>query len=231
MSELLEGLFEDLVRLRPEHDQAAVEQECGDRVDTDRVGLGGRTFDLLFVEISTDRSIRVLEAELRRERAENGRIADVQTLLPVRSHEQVVRGAVLALRSCQLGQAEGRMRVRNDVRRRVVDELLPLECQLEVSVEGLPVPPDEVRARDPLRWVLGVQVEGQPLDLGAEPALEPLGRALTDAAEGSDVIRPDQDLVHCHMARLAGPDGATARVCGLRLSGRIVALSGQSPDH
>jgi hypothetical protein len=94
------------------------------------------------------------------------------------------------------------MRVRHDLGRRVVDELFTFERQLEVSVESLPVPTDEVRARNALRWVLGVEVEGQPLDLGVEPALEPLGRALADAAERSDVVGPNQDLVR-HPARLA----------------------------
>jgi hypothetical protein len=48
-----------------------------------------------------------------------------------------------------------------------------------------------------------MQVEWEPVDLGAEPALEPLSRALAEAAVGSDVIRPDDDLVLGHEARLA----------------------------
>lgn len=63
----------------------------------------------------------------------------------------------------------------------------------------------ELFPRDAVRRVLGVKVEGQPVDLGAVPTLEPLSRALAEAAEGSDVVRPDDDLV-------LGHDGQTSRV-------------------
>jgi hypothetical protein len=46
-------------------------------------------------------------------------------------------------------------------------------------------------AGDPLRRILGMQVEGKPLDAGAEPALQPVGPLETDEAERSDVIRPN----------------------------------------
>ena len=36
-------------------------------------------------------------------------------------------------------------------------------------MERLAVAPEQLGARDALRWVLGMQVEGQPLDHGAEP--------------------------------------------------------------
>ena len=50
---------------------------------------------------------------------------------------------------------------------------------------------DQLSPRNPLRRVLRVQVPGEPLDLGAELALEPR-RALTrDAAEWSKEVRPD----------------------------------------
>jgi hypothetical protein len=110
---------------------------------------------------------------------------------------------VLALRSCQLGQAESRAGVRHYLGRRIVEEALALERRLEAVVEALAVAPVELGSRDALRRVLGVEIEGQPVDLGAEPALEPLSRALAEAAEGSDVVRPDGDLVPGHEARLA----------------------------
>jgi hypothetical protein len=199
---VLEGLLEDVGRLRAEHDEAPVEQERGDCIDTEHVGLTGRDLDLGGVAIAGDRRLCIVETQLGSKRVQDGWVTDVQALLPVRPHEPVVRDSVPALRARELGQAEGGMRVRHDLGRRVVDEPFTFERQLEVSVESLPVPPDEVRARDAFRWVLGVKVEGQPLDLGVEPALEPLGRALTDAAERSDVVGPDQDLVG-HRARLA----------------------------
>jgi hypothetical protein len=114
-----------------------------------------------------------------------------------------VRKGVLVLRSSELGQAESRARVRHHLGRRVVEKSLPLECRLEALVEALAVAPVEVGPRNALRRVLGVEVEGEPVDLGAEPTLEPLSRALAEAAEGSDVVRPDDDRVLSHEARLA----------------------------
>ena len=70
-------------------------------------------------------------------------------------------------------------------------------------METLAVAPVELCPGNALGRVLRVQVEGKPVDLGAEPALEPLGRALAEATEGSDVVRPDDDLVLGHEARLA----------------------------
>ena len=102
-----------------------------------------------------------------------------------------------------LGQAERRTRVRHHLGRRVVAESLPLERRFEASVETLAVAPVELCPGNALGRVLRVQVEGKPVDLGAEPALEPLGRALAEATEGSDVVRPDDDLVLGHQARLA----------------------------
>ena len=161
-------------------------------------------FDLIRVLIADYCGVGVFEAEFGRKRGKHGRITNVQSLFPVGPHEPVVRHAVLALQARELGQAEGGMRVRHDLWRRVVDQSLAVECQLEVPVEALSVPSDEVRSRNALGWVLGMKVEGQPLDLGVEPTLEPLGGALADAAERSDVIGPDQDLVPYHRARLAG---------------------------
>jgi hypothetical protein len=49
-------------------------------------------------------------------------------------------------------------------------------------------------ARDAPGRILGVKVEREPLDLGAEPALQPLGPRKADAAEGSDVVAPDEEV-------------------------------------
>jgi hypothetical protein len=61
-------------------------------------------------------------------------------------------------------------------------------------VERVPVASMQFFALDPLRRVLRVEVEREPHHLGAEPALEPLGRGLADAAERSDVVRPDENV-------------------------------------
>jgi hypothetical protein len=204
--ELVERLLEDSVRLRPEHDQAAVEEEGGDRVDSDRLRLGGRARDVILVQVGSDRSLCVVEPKLSRKRAEDFWIADVLALFPVGLHESVVRGGVPAPRSCQLGQAESRARVRHHLGRRVVAETLSFERRLEALVEALAVTPVELGSRDAIGRVLGVEVERQPVDLSVEPALEPLSRALAEAAEGSDVVRPDDDLVLGHKARVAAAE-------------------------
>jgi hypothetical protein len=43
-----------------------------------------------------------------------------------------------------------------------------------------------------------MQVEREPRDVRAEPVAQPLGRRLADAAERSDVVRPDEDFVLGH---------------------------------
>ena len=76
----------------------------------------------------------------------------------------------------------------------------------------------ELGARDPLRRVLRVEVEGEPFDRGAEPALEPLGPLVADVAIRSDVVAPDRDGVLGHAARLPAlpPKGRRAPpVCTL----------------
>jgi pimeloyl-ACP methyl ester carboxylesterase/class 3 adenylate cyclase len=52
----------------------------------------------------------------------------------------------------------------------------------------------ELSPRDALGRVLGMQVEGSPLDLRAEPTLEPRRPFEADVAEGSYVVAPDRDL-------------------------------------
>ena len=166
--------------------------------------LGGRPRDFVPVQIPVDRGSGSLETELRGERVKNVGIADVQRLLPVGLHESVVRHGVLPLCPCELGEAECCVRVRHDVGRRIVDQAVAVEPALEVLVEGNAVPLQQLGARDTLRRVLGVQIEGQPLDHGVEPTLEPLSRPLADAAKRSDVVRPDQNLVRRHAISLSG---------------------------
>ena len=101
-------------------------------------------------------------------------------------------------------------------------------------MEALAVATVELCPGNALRRVLGVEIEGEPLDLGAEPALEPLGRPLAEAAEGSDVVRPDDDLVLGHEARLAAKSvlaGVARAVApgtflGRRLGGRLALQVG-----
>jgi uncharacterized protein len=73
-----------------------------------------------------------------------------------------------------------------------------------------PVTRDELAPGDSLRWVLGMQVEREPFDLGAEPALEPRRPLVADVAERSDVVTPDRDHMIRHDRRL--PRGEPRRV-------------------
>jgi hypothetical protein len=71
-------------------------------------------------------------------------------------------------------------------------------------VELIAVAALELLARDPLRRVLGVQVERLDLDLGAVPAPEPCGPLQADVAERSHVVGPDLDARRLgHGPRLA----------------------------
>jgi len=73
-----------------------------------------------------------------------------------------------------------------------------LDDLLRVPVDAGPVALLERGARNPFGRVLRVEIEREPLDLGAEPALQPLGPREADVAEGSGVVAPDEDreLVH-----------------------------------
>jgi hypothetical protein len=94
----------------------------------------------------------------------------------------------------ELGHAERAHRVRHDVRRRVVDQPFLGEPLAQPVVERRSVPREELLAGNPLGRVLGMQVEWEPRDLGAEPARDPLGRRLAEPAERSDEVRPDVDV-------------------------------------
>ena len=62
-----------------------------------------------------------------------------------------------------------------------------------VGVHVEAVAPRQVLQRDPLRRIFRVQIERQPLDLSAVPALEPRRALSRDVAEGSYVVGPDSD--------------------------------------
>ena len=81
---------------------------------------------------------------------------------------------------------------------RVVDEAVGLEHAAHAVDARLSVAREQLLSRQTLLRVLRVQVEGEPRDLSAEPALEPVGRRLADAAERSDVVGPDEDFVLAH---------------------------------
>ena len=60
---MFERLLEDLGGLRPEHDQAVVEQKRRDCVDADRVRFRGRECHAVPVQVAADRSLGSLEPD------------------------------------------------------------------------------------------------------------------------------------------------------------------------
>jgi len=56
----------------------------------------------------------------------------------------------------------------------------------------------KLREGDPVRRVLRVQVEREPIHVGVELAPGLLGRHLAEPAERSDVVAPDDDRVLGH---------------------------------
>lgn len=53
-----------------------------------------------------------------------------------------------------------------------------------------------------------MEIEGEPLDVRAEPALQPLGPLEADVAKRSDVVAPDRDGKPVHVLSLGGPDAS-----------------------
>ena len=98
----------------------------------------------------------------------------------------------------ELGDAQRSHRVRDDVGVRAVDEAVRLEHPSHAVDARLAVALEQSLSRQAFLRVLRMQIEGEPRDLRAEPALEPVGRRLADAAERSDVVGPDEDFVLAH---------------------------------
>jgi hypothetical protein len=69
----------------------------------------------------------------------------------------------------ELGQPQRAARVRDDLRRWVVDEAERLELPLQPLVELVAVAGQQLGARDSLRRVLRMEVERQPVELGPVP--------------------------------------------------------------
>ena len=83
-----------------------------------------------------------------------------------------------------LAEPERRVRVRDDVRVRLVLEPARLEELPRPRDTFLAVAGEQLLARHALGRVLGVEVEREPGDVGAEPALEPGGRCWATRQKG-----------------------------------------------
>jgi hypothetical protein len=118
-------------------------------------------------------------------------------------HESRVHLLVQALVTRQLGYLERVEGVRKRGRRRV-REPGRLDHPLRVPVNPGSVAALEVGARQAVLGVFRVEEEGQPLDLRAEPTLEPLGPREADVAERSGVVAPDRDGQRLHVNQATG---------------------------
>jgi hypothetical protein len=103
-----------------------------------------------------------------------------------------VQPVVDAALARELGRVQCRARIRDPLVGRELEAGLAEELRvLRVDVE--PVAARQLVGRDALRRIFRMQVERQPLDLSAVPALEPRRALSRDVAEGSYVVRPDPD--------------------------------------
>src|SRR5688572_26672595 len=97
----------------------------------------------------------------------------------------------------QFRHAQRELRVRDDVRPVVLQprrgEAFGKWIPLAEAVTLV-----ELGERNASGWVLRVQVEGKPEDLGVELAPQLLGNRLAEPAEGSDVVAPDDDRMFGH---------------------------------
>jgi len=104
--------------------------------------------------------------------------------------------------SGELGYPQRAARVRHGVRRWSIFQPRGGERLSQPVVERVAVARVQLVAGNPLERVLRMQVERQPGDLGAVPALEPVGRGLADPAERSDVVREDENGGRRHASTL-----------------------------
>lgn len=80
-----------------------------------------------------------------------------------------MRRVVATLVARELGELERPARAWNNLTRWVVGEAGRRERGAQLLVERLAVAGDQILARDALRRILRMEVEREPLDLGAEP--------------------------------------------------------------
>ena len=100
-------------------------------------------------------------------------------------------------------------------------------------MDALAVPGVQLCARNSLRWVFGMEIEWEPDDLGAEPAPQPLGRGLADAAERSEVVGPDDDAVLAHAGASCASTAGSLTISRRGRVGRSMttAATTATPSH
>ena len=197
-------------RLRAEDEQTTIEHECRDAVDAERAPLrstrarGRRTSPASTSSTPLDRGASTASASVS---------AGSPMLHPSSQYASMSRSCT-ALWFAPRARAPSRAAcfVFGTISQ-VVDEPVRLEHPAHALDARLAVARERSRSRGRPPPVLGMKVEREPRDLRAEPALEPVGRRLADAAERSDVVGPDEDFVLAHPAPAAG-GRRPSRGCG-----------------
>jgi hypothetical protein len=195
VAQLAQDLIEDVVRLGARDENLSVDHPCRDPGDPGTLGGRSRGTHLIDVRVGLQHLSGLLRAQagLLGDVDEDVDIADVPRLRPVGREQAGVDVGEAPLGPGQLGQLQGPQRA-GYLQRRSVGEAGSLDEPAGVVLQAEPVAISQGRARDALSGVLRVQVEGEPLDLGAVPARQPRRPLEGDIAERSDVVGPDGDL-------------------------------------
>ena len=173
MPQPLEDAGEDLVRLGPGDEEPAVDHEGRDAADPEPEGARGRGAHLIAPARLRERGRRLLPVEPDGLGCieQHPLLEQIPALGPVVAEQAVVQGLGPPVRPGVGGQRQRARRVR-DARGQIGLREPGLRDQVPDRVlELLAVAALELLARDSLRRVLGVEVEGPDLDLGAVPAL------------------------------------------------------------
>jgi hypothetical protein len=187
------------VRLGAEEEQAAAENERRYGVDSVPLCSLRGSIDALCVPPIAESGLGFgpVEAGFCDQIEQNPLVADIDALRPVCAHEPLVHLRMQPLVARQLSHLERFARVRDDVRRSV-DEPGCFDRRLRAVVKVRAIALYEASTRDALRRVFRMQIEGKPLDLSAEPALQPVGPLEADEAERSDVVAPNRGRKVAH---------------------------------
>jgi heat-inducible transcriptional repressor len=197
--------FEEIVGLRPHDEEAVGDDVRWDPIDPELFRFGSPGIQVIAVSILTDRGLHRghVDGGPRRDLAKDSEIRYVFALVPVGLQQFVMHGVEAALLPGEFGGLEGGTGVDQPVMQR----------EMKADSRGHSVDPflglrhvgrrQDLVARPPFRWDLGVQLEGHPLDLDVVFPLQPLDPDRVDVAEGSNVVRVDPHGGG-HAPRIAG---------------------------
>lgn len=124
---------------------------------------------------------------------EHALVADVAAPRPVRVKQAGVKSVERAAFARELGEHQRATRVGHPFEPFCVWQPGLFKHESQAIGELRAVAALKLRAWDPLRRVLGVQIKRSPFDPCAEPALKPRRALKADVAEGSYVVAPGGD--------------------------------------